>query len=194
MKSVGQLLGWSFTYAVILGLIYNWAVNPRNGAFKRDNAEVIIILTFAVFIFGVLFAYALSMVVGEWKDCQRAVFKKDLRTLLVEAPVRLPTTMVRLLWIIGSAILLLSWGLHMSSPPLAYLVGFMTPFLLINGMFILIDLDDPFSGVVNVPGITKAQEQLVYRVNSILRDHPDRVGDVIEGILKEAESDAPGGE
>lgn len=143
----------SCAFALIVVLIFYYLINPYTT--KADEGVVIGLFQVIMVVWGLLSAFLYSQADEEWKKTQTAVLTGDMKTFLVEAPKQIPGT-VKILYLIISAIAILSgWGFHLSSPLVLLLLGFFN-FLIAFMYLIILDLDDPMTGVFVIKDIPKS--------------------------------------
>lgn len=147
-----RLLLQSATLAAISLLAFSDFVNPITT--KSDEGIVVALFTAIVVVWGLLSAFLYARVDEEWKKTQTAVLQDDFETFRVEAPKRIPRTFQMLYVVVAGITVLTSWGFHIASL-ITLLIFFWFNFLVAFVYFVIKDLDDPLSGVVNVEGIPK---------------------------------------
>lgn len=118
--------------------------------------------------------YALNLLVGwvlfsawfltkaddEWKEVAEAVAKQDIKAFMLEAPKRLPTS-IRVLYLTISVLVVLSFHLfHIESILVLTEIQFGVGFLVVTTVLVLLDLDDPLKGIINVEAPKEWVEQL----------------------------------
>lgn len=134
-------------------LFFALVMNQINIGSKADEVAI---NTYALnFFVGWVFfsAWFLAKVDDEWKKTEEAVARKDEPMFLFEASKRIAPS-IRVLYLIISGLSVLSFHLfHIGSFLVLAEIQFGVGFLVATTIFVLLDLDDPTKGVVNVPNI-----------------------------------------
>lgn len=95
-------------------------------------------------------AWFLSRADEEQKKAEEAVQKSDRETFMVEVPKRIALS-IRVLYLLISALVILSFHLfHIESPLVYGEIQFGVGFLVVTTILVLWDLDDPLDGVIHV--------------------------------------------
>lgn len=134
-------------------LLFTLVMNPLTTGGKADEIAV---NTYVVdFFVGWVFfsAWFLARADEELKKVEEAVTKADRDTFLVEVPKRIAPS-IRLLYLLISALVILSFHLfHIESPLVYSEIQFGVGFLVVTTALVLWDLDDPLEGVIKVTGM-----------------------------------------
>lgn len=133
--------------------LFALVINSLNIGTKADEVAVnTYVLNF--FVGWMLFtAWFLAKTDEEWKKCAEAVYKKDFETFKLEAPKRIALS-IRILYLIVAALVVFSFHLfHIVSSFALIEIQFGVGFFVTLATLVLWDLDDPTSGVINIPNI-----------------------------------------
>lgn len=147
---MAMLLVKSAIFSTVLLLAFFFGINPSTT--KADEGIVVALFTAIVVVWGLLSAFLYGRVDEEWKKVDTAVRQPDFDTFRVEAPKRIPRTFRALYLTVAAIAVLTSWGFHLTSPA-TFLILFCFNFSVAFVYLVIKDLDDPTSGVVNVPNI-----------------------------------------
>lgn len=157
MKTQVEGIAMMLMRAVVAGIVnvalFALVINQLNVATKADEVAVnTYVLNF--FVGWMLFtAWFLAKTDEEWKKVSEAVHKKEVDTFLLEAPKRIALS-IRILYLIVAVLVVTSFHLfHIESAFALIEIQFGVSFFVMLATLVLWDLDDPTSGVINVPNI-----------------------------------------
>ena len=138
---------------VINVLLFTLVMNQLTAGSKTDEIAV---NTYALdFFVGWVFfsAWFLARADEEMKKVEEAVRTADRDLFLAETPKRIALS-IRVLYLLISALVILSFHLfHIESPLVFIEIQFGVGFLVVTTILVLLDLDDPLDGVINVSGV-----------------------------------------
>jgi len=130
--------------------------NVMNGIVGETGQDEVAISTYAInFFVGWVFfsAWFLAKADEEWKKVAEAVHRLDRVEFMIEAPKRIALS-IRVLYLLISLLVVLSFHLfHIKNALVWFEIQFGVAFLVSLTILVLWDLDDPVSGVINVPNI-----------------------------------------
>lgn len=153
VKGIVLMLLKAISAGLLNVALFALVINPLNVGTKTDEVAVnTYVLNF--FVGWMLFtAWFLAKTDEEWKECQKAVHQGDYETFKLEAPKRIALS-IRILYLIVAALVVLSFHLfHIESWFALIEIQFGVGFFVTLATLVLWDLDDPTSGVINVPDI-----------------------------------------
>lgn len=144
--------------AIFIGLanvlFFALVINPLNPGTKPDEVAInTYVLNF--FVGWMLFTvWFLAKADEEWKKCAEAVHKNDKETFKLEAPKRIALS-IRIIYLLVTALVVFSFHLfHIVSLFTLIEIQFGVGFFVTLATLVLWDLDDPTSGVINIPNIS----------------------------------------
>lgn len=107
-------------------------------------------------LFALVYAFVLADTGSEWKAVRDAIRTRKLKTFLIETPKRMPGSFWFAVLFVSFALVVVYHLFHYES--VLTLVATHTSVGMIVAMLllILIDLDDPITGVINVQGVPKS--------------------------------------
>lgn len=157
MKKNWQGIALMIAIAGVIGMgnvmLSAYVTNNLTSGAKGDEVAVntFVLNLFVGWIF--LSAWLLTRADEEWKKVQAAVHSEDEETFLVEAPKKIALSVQVVYWII-SVLTVVSFHLfHFESFLVLFSVHFGVGFLVAIMSQVLLDLDDPLSGIINVEGV-----------------------------------------
>lgn len=139
--------------AGIINVLLSLVINQFTSGNKADEVAI---STYALnlFVGWVLFsAWFLTKVDEEWKKVQEAIARKDKTAFKIEAPKRIPPSIRALYFMISMLVVLSTPLFHIENVGVLWVIQFGTVFLVVMTIQVMLDLDDPTHGVVNVPNI-----------------------------------------
>lgn len=130
-------------------------VNYHNREVMTDSGAVGQFVNLAIVVWALFTAAFYARTDEEWKKVNEAVVKGDEAAFHVEVIKKIGFTF-RLLYILISVLLVLSfYFFHMESWYVTVGVHFMAAFLVSMSISVILDMDDPVKGVINVPGVSE---------------------------------------
>ena len=104
-------------------------------------------------IWALLTAWLLVESGGEWKKTTETVQQNDKDAFLLQAPKRIAPTFWTLHYVISIFAVMAFWLFHYGSIITLGVVNFGVAFLVALAIYVLKDIDDPITGVINVADI-----------------------------------------
>ena len=140
----------------LLSFAFFWyLINPYNANFK--TAEVAV-NTYAlnVFVSWTFFgAFLLLRADEEWKKVDETITENNLKKFLIEGSKEMAASVKIVYYIISFLVVTSYYFFHYESGIIAFAVIFGTSFLVAIAVMVLMDLDNPIEGLINVPNIPK---------------------------------------
>lgn len=157
MDSQAKGIASMLTKAILAGVanvaVFALIINQLNAGTKVDEVAVnTYVLNFFVG-WMLVTAWFLAKADDEWKKVAESVHKNDQETFLLEAPKRIALS-IRILYLIVATLVVLSFYMfHIESTLALVEIQFGVGFFVMLTSLVLWDLDDPISGVINVPNV-----------------------------------------
>lgn len=143
--------------ALTIGLVnlafYVLVSRNLNSDTKPDEVSIQSLVGVVFLVWSLFTAWLIGQAAIEWKDTEKAVRTKNRLLFLEEAEKRIPRSVMVLYVIVGIFSLLTLHPFHLSGTLSIIMVHLIPGTIVALAFLVLLDLDDPTSGVINVEKI-----------------------------------------